>query len=384
MNDRDRVMAVLTYRLYDRLPIVHFGFWDELLEKWADEGHLTREEARDWGDGNPVDAVITAKLGFDCNYYSAFHPNTFLRPGFEQRVIEEMPDGSRKLLNGEGVIVLWRPDATGIPSEFEHLLKDRASWEEHYLPKLLYSDERVTQAPVRVNQRMVPFNGGGLKFLRRDERAYHYGLHCGSLYGNVRNILGLVGSAYLLADDEPLFTEIIDTVGELCYQCVKRSLESGAKFDFAHFWEDICYKQGPIIRPSVFAAKVSPHYRRITDLVRSYGIEIVSLDCDGMIDDLIPVWFENGVNTMFPIEVGTWGASIAPWRERYGRDLRGVGGTNKVVFAGDRAAIDAEIERLKPLVELGGYVPCPDHRLPLDAEWDNVLYYCDQMRATFG
>ena len=47
-------------------------------------------------------------------------------------------------------------------------------------------------------------------------------------------------------------------------------------------------------------------------------------------------------------------------------------------------AIDAEIERLKPLVELGGYIPCPDHRIPLEAEWDLVRYYCDRMRATFA
>ena len=56
---------------------------------------------------------------------------------------------------------------------------------------------------------------------------------------------------------------------------------------------------------------------------------------------------------------------------------------NKTVFSKDRAAIDAEIERLKPLVELGGYIPCPDHRIPPDAEWDNGRYYCDQLRAAF-
>ena len=88
--------------------------------------------------------------------------------------------------------------------------------------------------------------------------------------------------------------------------------------------------------------------------------------------------------TMFPIEVGTWDASIAPWREKYGRTLRGVGGMNKTVFARDRAAVDAEIERLRPLVDLGGYIPCPDHRLAPDAEWDNVRYYCDRMHAVFS
>ena len=103
-----------------------------------------------------------------------------------------------------------------------------------------------------------------------------------------------------------------------------------------------------------------------------------------MIDANNPTWIANGVNTMFPIEVGTWDASIEPWRTQYGKDLRGVGGMNKVIFARDRAAIDAEVERLKPLVGLGGFIPCPDHRIAPDAEWDNVKYYCDRMRVAFG
>ena len=57
---------------------------------------------------------------------------------------------------------------------------------------------------------------------------------------------------------------------------------------------------------------------------------------------------------------------------------------NKTVFAQDRKAVDREIERLKPLVDLGGYLPCPDHRIAPDAEWDNVRYYCDRMRQIFG
>ena len=89
-------------------------------------------------------------------------------------------------------------------------------------------------------------------------------------------------------------------------------------------------------------------------LAKRHGLDIVSLDGDGWIEALLPVWYENGVNTMFPIEVGTWDASIAPWREKYGKGLRGVCGMNKTLFAYVRAAIDAEIERLKPLVALGG------------------------------
>jgi len=384
MNDRQRAMAVLNYESYDRLPVVHFGYWDQTLEKWAAEGHITREEAGTWGDGNPTDVSLGRKLGFDFNWYSAMHTGTFLSPGFERVVLEERPDGSRAVRNGDGLVVLEKPGTSGIPPEIDHLLKGRKEWEEHYLARLQFHEDRVLKAQVRVGGGMVSFDAGGLEYLQRDERDYPYGLHCGSLFGTIRNVLGVPGSTYLYADDEALFDEIIDTVGDLCFRCTEMALESGAKFDFIHFWEDICFKNGPLISPLVFEAKVGPHYKRITDLAVRHGITIASLDCDGLIDSLIPTWFSNGVNTMFPIEVGTWGANIAPWRAKYGKELRGVGGTNKTVFSKDRAAVDAEIERLRKLVDLGGYLPCPDHRLAPDSEWDLVRYYCDQMRAVFN
>ena len=56
---------------------------------------------------------------------------------------------------------------------------------------------------------------------------------------------------------------------------------------------------------------------------------------------------------------------------------------NKNVFSGDYASVDTEIERFKPLIELGGYTPCPDHRIAPDAKWDNVRYYCNKTRGVF-
>ncbi|MCC6442768.1 MAG: hypothetical protein IT210_04835 [Armatimonadetes bacterium] len=372
MTHREAALAILNYQPYDRLPVVHFGFWHETLVKWRDEGHLSDEELAAYrGDSSPGEIAIARKLGFDFNWQSMFYPSTGLSPGFESKVVEVHPDGSKSFLNGEGMIILQKEGAGSIPAEIDHLLKDRAAWEELYLPKLRFFEERA--------------NREALAALKDDAgRDFPIGLHCGSLYGAIRNWLGVQGSAFLYADDEDLFTEIIDTVGDLCYRCAESALASGAKFDFAHFWEDICFKNGPLISPRVFRQKVGPHYRRITDLVNRAGLNTVSLDCDGNIDALVPIWLENGVNTMFPIEVGTWNASIAPWRERYGKEVRGVGGADKRVFARDFAAVDAEIERLKPLVALGGYIPCPDHRLPPDNEWDNVRYYCDRMREAWG
>ena len=113
------------------------------------------------------------------------------------------------------------------------------------------------------------------------------GLHCGSLFGRIRDIMGVEGISYLYADDEDLYDEIIDTVGELCYQTAEHVLKQGWTFDFAHFWEDICFKNGPLVIPDVFYEKVVPHYQRITSLLNTYGIDIISLDCDGAIDSLI-------------------------------------------------------------------------------------------------
>ena len=401
MNNRERALAILNYQAYDRMPLVHFGFWRETLQKWVSEGHLTEDEIRRWGDGTPADARIAQRLGLDCNWGQCFAPLTGLFPPIEEKVLEQLPGGSRKFLNRDGAIVIQKDGAFGIPSEVDHLLKGRKEWDEHFQPRLAYRRERITGGVVGINfpfsadktvtypsvntgAEMRLYGEGGLDYLREGQWTVPYGLYCGSLYGLMRDWVGLVGLSYLQVDDPGLHEEMIRTVADLCYECVKAVLANGVRLDFAHFWEDICFRGGPLVNPRLFRSKVGVHYRRITELLRSHGMHIISLDCDGWIDDLVPIWLENGVNTMFPIEVGVWNGNIRPWREKYGRELRGVGGMDKKVFAHDYAAIDAEIERLKPLVDLGGYIPCPDHRIPPDAKWENVQYYCEKMHKAFG
>ncbi|NLE44767.1 MAG: hypothetical protein GX620_08600 [Chloroflexi bacterium] len=384
MNLRETTLAILNYDDYDRMPIVHFGYWQETLEKWAQEGHITAEEASGWSDGNAVDDEVSGRLGFDFDWSTCFGPDTGLRPPIEPEVLERLPDGSIKVLNADGAIVLEKEGVTSIPTEVDHLLKGRKEWDEIYLPRLRFAPERVADSNVRIDGDSVRFDAGGAAHLQAGDWDKPYGVHVGSLYGKIRDRVGMINLAYLQVDDPALFDEMIETVGTLCYECTRYLMETRAQFDFGHFWEDICFKSGPLINPRVFREKVGPWYRRITEALNAHGVTIVSLDCDGKIDDLVPIWLENGVNTMFPIEVGTWNASIQPWREKYGRELRGVGGMDKRVFARDYRAVDTEIERLRPLVDLGGYIPCPDHRIPADAKWENVQYYCDRMRTVFG
>jgi len=369
MTNRENINAILHYQPYEKMPVVSFGYWVETLQKWADEGYITKEESdgyAKYGDNSAADRSVMKKLGFDFNWNSCVGANVGLSPAFEVKILQQNPDGSQIICDAGGLIVKIHPGVVSIPAEIGTSMTGRKAWEELYLPKLQFSLDRI------------PYEA--LKQLEDPtKRDIPVGLHLGSYIGNMRNMLGVQELSYLYADDEELYVEIVNTLCSLCYQCTEKILQTGAKFDYAHFWEDICYKNGPLVVPAVFEEVVGPHYKKVTDLVRSYGIDIVSLDCDGCIDKLVPIWLENGVNTMFPIEVGTWNASIAPWREKYGKQLRGVGGMNKTVFARDKAAVEQEVARLKELIKLGGYIPCPDHRIPPDAKFELVQYYCKLM-----
>ena len=233
MTFRDNAMAVLRYQKYDKLPVVSFGYWGETVQKWADEGHITREEADDYcrhGDNGWGDRSIMKKLGFDFNWNSCIASASDLFPSFEEQTLEERPDGSRVIRDGNGLIVLVKPGIVSIPAEIGTSLTDRDVWENEYLPRLRFSMERI---PTEI-----------LATLRDDtNREIPVGLHCGSLMGCVRDLLGVEQMSYLTVDDPDLLEEIIDTMDSLCYDCVKAMLDSGATFDYAHFWEDICFKK---------------------------------------------------------------------------------------------------------------------------------------------
>lgn len=241
MNNRTRALAILNYEPYDRLPIVHFGYWRELLAQWAAEGHLTQEQAANWADGNPIDQALSQRLGFDFNWGANFNWKTRLFPPIENKVIEERADGSYVFLDEDGGLVIKKHGVVSIPAEVDHLLKSRKEWEEIFKPRLQFDMARIDCALVHAGTTSLQFDSGGRDALQATNRENPYGLHCGSLLGVIRDWLGLVGMSYLMADDAALFDEIIATVSDLCYQGVQAILETGTRFDYAHFWEDICY-----------------------------------------------------------------------------------------------------------------------------------------------
>ena len=368
MNNRERTLNILHFKSVDRFPAVHFGYWRELLEEWAEQGKISRELAGGVRDANEYDRELDRIIGWDFNWATTKGASSRLFPPFERKALETLPDGSIRMQSEKGVIERVKPGIVSIPSEDDYLLKDREAFETLFKPKMQFTPDRINLDYFRHFNETRPMDTP-------------IGLWLGSVMGDIRDMTTVMGMSYLLYDeDEELFADIVDTYAEMQYQCVKAILETGAKFDFAHYWEDICFKNGPLLSPDVFDELCAKHYKKRNDLCHEYGIDLISLDCDGVTDKLLPTWVETGCNVMFPIEVGVWGDQFEAARNRFGNRVLGVGGMDKTVFRRDRAAVDAELERVKRLAALGGFIPCPDHRLMPGSKFELVQYYAEEIK----
>lgn len=60
---------------------------------------MTREQADHHGDGNEISDWLSEQLGFDHVWSCWGWSNVQLDPVFERKVLKELPDGSRHVLN---------------------------------------------------------------------------------------------------------------------------------------------------------------------------------------------------------------------------------------------------------------------------------------------
>lgn len=370
MTNRERALNLLHFKPVDRLPAVHFGYWPELLVEWAEQGKIPARLSQGWGDGNDKDMELDKLIGWDYNWSHVHGPAMGLFPAFETKVLEVLPDGTQRVLNSSGLIERMHPGVVSIPQEDDYLLKDREAFETLYKPKMQFSADRIdTEYWKKYNEEVY------------DKLDVPLGISLGSVLGDIRNMVSVIGMSYLMYDeDEDLFADIVDTYAEMQYKCVEAVLEAGARFDFGHFWEDICFNSGPLLSPAVFDELCARHYKRRCDLLHKYGIDLISLDCDGVTEKLQQTWLDSGVNILFPIEVGTWGDQFEPARNRFGTRQLGVGAMDKTALRKDKAAVDAELERIRRMVSLGGFIPCPDHRLMPGTKFELVQYYADEIK----
>jgi hypothetical protein len=380
MNDRQRFWATMHYQPRDRAPLSDFGFWDETLTAWYEQGlprQITPESSAAYFGMEGLEQYL---LNAPDN---AFSPGTVqargegiatgLVPGFEERVLEDRGD-HEVAHQADGVRVLRRKAMGSIPQHLAHALADRDSWRRLFKPRL--DPSQPERLPAELS--------ACVRWWGDPAREHPLFLPAGSLYGRLRSWMGVENLSRVVLREPAWFEEMVTTVADCVYGVLERVLATGVQFDGAEFWEDMCFNTGPLLSPRHVRQYLVPHYRRITGLLRRHGVDVIWVDCDGKVDALLPLWLEAGVNGLIPVEVGTWGADPVALRREYGRELLMLGGFNKRILAGTPAEIEREVARLAPLVAEGGYIGFCDHRVPPDVPLANYRHYVETVRRVWA
>ncbi|MCD6350955.1 MAG: hypothetical protein J7M26_02450 [Armatimonadetes bacterium] len=358
MTDRERFLRVMNYQPADRAIFrVLMGAWPETVERWQKEGY------------DPADEPLYRQD--EWHWYGHWF---FPHPPFERKVIEE-DDHTILYINHEGILMRERKDHpySSMPQFVRFPVETREDfrkfWAERMKPDL--------------TARLGPDYREMLTSWReRDWVLVVIADRWGGFFGPLRNLLGVERLCMMFYDDPGFVEEMMDATADFIIALAGQILDL-VDVDVFGLWEDMAYKTGPLLSPVLARKYMLPRYRRVVEFLRSRGVKFISLDSDGNINSLIPVWVDAGINILYPFEVQS-GMDVLAVRREYGRELRMFGGMDKRAVAWGPQAIDAELERLRPLVEEGGFVLSPDHSLPPDVSYDNYRYFMDRLAEVTG
>jgi len=375
MTDKERFHAIMGFEQADRILYWEQGFWGGTMERWYSEGMPKKhgfEGDPHWGDtvrgpatpifpGDRFCGDIIESTGLDKPSQRA-PVELYLCPKFEETVLEEK--GEQLLVQDEMGIQKYTTEQKGsIPhfvswpvqtmEDFERIAAERLDPDT---PERFPPDWKEHVARLNAYDGVVSIGG----------------YPCG-FFGAPRFLMGEVELMVGYLQNPELVRRIIDHLADLWVAIYDRVL-SEIKMDCIHFWEDMSYKNGPLISPALFEEFMVPAYKKVTEVARSHGVKTVLLDTDGDCTKLIPGFLEGGVTGLYPFEVQA-GMDVKKVREAF-PTLQILGGIDKKEIAKGPEAIDRELEKRIPgMVKGGGYIPMFDHQVPPDVSYKDYLYY---------
>lgn len=358
MTPRQRFRETMHFGRPDRVPYWEMGYWGQTTERWLDEGM-------------PQDVHQNQLFGLDRHENVPVNSGG-IAPLFREEVVE---DNDRYAITRDVWGVLSKRLKTGeahgtrasMDQRLEYALRDRPTWEA-------FKRRLDPQSPVRFPQYWEDYKRCA------HDRDYPLSVYAGSLFGMPRNWMGFEGATMMMYDDPDLMRDIMEHLADLAIAIITPVLAEIGDLDCADFWEDMCYKTASMISPKQFKDFMVPQYKRITEVLHKYGVDVIMVDSDGHVDELIPLWLEAGINCIYPFECAA-GEDIVALRKEYGRDLLIWGGIDKRALAKDRKAIEDELYAKVPfMIEQGGYLPAIDHAVPPDVSYENYMYYRELLR----
>ncbi len=352
MNYREQFNAIMHYGDFDRMPVVHWKAWPEVYPEWHKQGLPENESEFEYFRAN--------------FFFSGIHVNVDLFPLFEEETIEDN-DEYRLFRDGYGVVMKDLKHSSAVPHYTDWTLKSSKEWPE-FKKRLQPDSNRI---PDTLDARIEEVENNGTPIC----------LPAGSMMGWIRNWMGVEGMTWLMFDEPDCFADMVDTLSDLACWAIDEIMKRMNKTpDIAHGWEDICGSSGPFVSPSLFDAYVAPGYRKIRAKLDEYGVPLYSVDSDGDVRPLIKNWLDAGVNVMFPLEPGTWGASPEETLKQYGKELRIIGGFDKLALTRGRDAIDKELAKHYETMKKGGLLLMPDHLIVPGTPLADYTYYLEKVR----
>ena len=365
----ERYYRVLTYQDADRVPDVEFGYWPQTVRRWLAEGmdlELTADEQKQM-----FSAKVDAFFGFE-NAGFGLGLKGQMNPPFPEEVIERKAS-SVVMRDAAGVLAerfLNDSDDSSIPHFLEFPVKGPDDW-------------AAMKQRYRLDDPVRAADGEGVARARAAARAgkmISVGLT--GFYGALRNWMGFENLSVAFYDYPDMIHDMVGHWAELYARQIEQ-LPDDVPLDYVSWWEDMASRNGPFVGPKMFAEFLQPGYHRVMSAARKRSCVLSHVDCDGNPHDIVGNWLAEGVNVMFPMEVAA-GCDPYAWRAEFGTDLRMRGAVAKAPLVAGGKAIDDEMERLRPMLEAGGFIPHLDHLVPPDISYDNYRHYLDRKRKLIG
>ena len=382
MNTRERLLATLNFEPCDHPPYWEWAYWPETMDRWYNEGlerqvgypaSMLKSEplnggAGDWRPPMPREGDAKRELCLDEGF---FHPPVWGRIPlpYEKLILEDNAEFQIQR-DTDGVTKKILKDTMSMPMFISYPIKSRKDW-----------DEMKANLNTNFSDRIPPDWDLVTATLRDSQRSFPVSLlgFPEGLFGQLRELMGVDYLLYSMYDDPDLIHDILDVMTDLWIGLWE---EQVAQFevDSVTFWEDMCYRAGPLISPKMFQTFLSPRYKRLTDAGKSMGIQHYLVDTDGDMRKLIPLWIEAGITGLYPFEVQA-GMNVDEIGVQY-PNLVLFGGIDKREIDLGPEAIDRELEkRLPTLLQRGGFIPTLDHHVTPEVSWQDFVYYRQKLAA---
>jgi uroporphyrinogen decarboxylase len=292
-----------------------------------------------------------------------------MRPQFEEKVLEHR--------DGHYIVQDWMGNITEISDQYDvtyiRSAKDFVTRKWHKFPVETAADFTAMQRRYEAaDPGRWPADFATRVAAARDRETLTTVFVPGPFW-QMREWCGFEPLCLLFVDQPKFVAAMVEFWSDYVSALLTRALATGV-VDRVHVSEDMAYKGASMVSPRMARKFLLPVWKRWGAIVRNAGVPVFDMDSDGNVAELIPLWIEAGFNLCDPLEVAA-GCDVVALRKRFGRSIAFSGGIDKRAMARGGADLEAELDRIEPIVRSGGYLPGCDHAIPPDVTWTNLRHF---------